>query len=116
MECFGAPINYCAQRPESFLIPVATQPSRRAKKRHTGLLYELQAAQRLSYSLMIAEVHSQIWGDANTPANVSTFLATSIYESTGNATFGVLFCDNAMTLQLKWETTTNALLMRLPKR
>jgi len=36
MERFGAPINYCAQRPESLLIPVAKQPGRRAQKRHTG--------------------------------------------------------------------------------
>ena len=64
---------------------------------------------------MIAEVHSRIWGDAYTSANVSTFPATAIYESTGNATFGMLFCDNAMKLHVKWETTTNPLLMRLPK-
>jgi hypothetical protein len=112
MEHYGAPINYCAQRPESLLIPVAKQ----AQKRHMGLLYELQAAQRLSYSLMIAEVYSRIWGDANTPANFSTFLTISIYESTGNAIIGVLFRNSAMTLHVKWETTTNALLMRLPKR
>ena len=46
---------------------------------------------------------------------LSTIPATAIYESTGNATFGMLFCDNAMKLHVKWETTTNALLMRLPK-
>ena len=46
MEWFGASINYCAQRPESLLIPVAKQPGRRAQKRHTGSSYELQAAQR----------------------------------------------------------------------
>ena len=63
MERFGAPINYFAQRPESLLIPVAKQPGHRAQKRHTGLLYKLQVAQRLSNSLisnslMMAEVHS----------------------------------------------------------
>ncbi len=41
MERFGAPINYCAQRPESLLIPVAKQPGRKAQKRHAGSAYEL---------------------------------------------------------------------------
>ena len=48
MERFGAPVNYCAQRPESLLIPVAKKPGRRAQKRHNGSAYELQSAQRLS--------------------------------------------------------------------
>jgi Plavaka transposase len=115
MERFGAPINYCAQRPESLLIPVAKQPGRRAQKRHTGALYELQAAQRLSYSLMIAEVHSRIWGDVNTAVSVTSAEDhASIFESTGNATFGVLFRDNNMMLNVHWTTKTNVQLMHLP--
>ena len=53
---FGAPQNFCAQRPESLLIVAAKQPGRRAQKRHEGVVYELQAAQRLCYSLMINTV------------------------------------------------------------
>ncbi|KAI2492859.1 hypothetical protein MHU86_21672 [Fragilaria crotonensis] len=114
MKRFGAPINYCAQRPESLLIPVAKQPGRRAQKRHTGALYELQAAQRLSYSLMIAEVHSRIWGDANTAVSVPSVDAASIFESTGNATFGVLFRNTNMMLNVQWATKTDVRLMHLP--
>jgi hypothetical protein len=51
IERFGAPMNYCAQRPESLLIPVAKKPGRRAQKRQHGIAYKLQAAQRLSYSI-----------------------------------------------------------------
>jgi hypothetical protein len=39
---FGAPQNFCAQRPESLLIVAAKQPGRRAQKRHRGVVYELQ--------------------------------------------------------------------------
>jgi hypothetical protein len=57
MSQFGTPQNFCAQRPESLLIVAAKQPGRRAQKRHKGVVYELQAAQRLCYSLMINTVH-----------------------------------------------------------
>ena len=59
---FGAPRNYCAERPESLLIAAAKQPGRRAQKRHDGSSYERQAAQRLSYSIIIDLVHTRIWG------------------------------------------------------
>ena len=61
IERFGAPMNYCAQRPESLLIPVAKQPGRRAQKRHAGSAYELQAAQRLAASLVIDTMYKKIW-------------------------------------------------------
>jgi hypothetical protein len=117
MERFGAPINYCAQRPESLLIPVAKQPGRRAQKRHAGSTYELQAAQRLSYSLMINEVHARIWG--NPPGSSATGNKASgdivpIFESTGMATFGLLTRNSDHTFVLKWNTRTNAHLMQLP--
>jgi hypothetical protein len=53
MECFGAPNGFCVERPESLLIPVAKQPGRRAQKRNQGSSYELQAAQQLSYSMLL---------------------------------------------------------------
>ena len=119
MERFGAPVNYCAQRPESLLIPVAKQPGRRAQKRHAGSTYELQAAQRLSYSLMIDEVHSRIWGapvdtTTSTPTTIAGDDDPHIFESTGMATFGVLTRDNDNALHVHWNTRTNTNLMQLP--
>ncbi len=45
MSQFGAPQNFCAQRPEALLIVAAKQPGRGAQKHHKGVVYELQAAQ-----------------------------------------------------------------------
>ncbi len=47
MSRFESPVNFCAQRPESLLIPAAKHPGRQAQKRIEGSAYELQAAQRL---------------------------------------------------------------------
>ena len=60
IECFGAPMNYCVQRPESLLIPAAKKPGRRAQKMQQGVAYELQAAQRLSYSVIIDTMYSSL--------------------------------------------------------
>jgi hypothetical protein len=117
MECFGAPINYCAQRPESLLIPAAKRPGRRAQKRHNGSAYELQSAQRLSYSLMINAVYTQIWDTSS----VETFAATNDQTNTANlsnrtgcATFATITCDSATGYQVSWHTQTNVLLMHIP--
>ena len=45
IEQFGAPRNFNAERPESFLIYAAKQPGRCAQKRHAGYVYDLQSAQ-----------------------------------------------------------------------
>ena len=50
MSRFGAPTIFCAQRPKSLLISAAKQPGTCAQKRHRGIDYKLQAAQRLSAS------------------------------------------------------------------
>ena len=115
MERFGASINYCAQRPESLLIPVAKQPGRRAQKRHTGSSYELQAAQRLSYSLMIDEVYSRIWGGVENDADATAVDDHNVFESTGNATFGVVIQDGNMRSSVRWNTSTDTRLLCLPK-
>jgi hypothetical protein len=112
MERFGAPINYCAQRPESLLIPVAKKPGRRAQKRHNGSAYELQSAQRLSYSLMINAVYTRIWDITNGAANVPD--NTNPPSSTGKATFGTLTCDFTTGYRLCWHTQTNVSLMHIP--
>jgi hypothetical protein len=54
------PQNFCAQQPESLLIVPAKQPGRHAQKGHKGVVYELQAAQRLCYLLVINTVHDCI--------------------------------------------------------
>jgi hypothetical protein len=98
MERFGAPINYCAQRPESLLIPVAKQPGRRAQKRHNGFAYELQSVQRLSTSLMINAVYTRILDKTHIAPNSATGKdscadGTRPTCNTGNATFVTLTYD-----------------------
>ena len=63
-ECLSKRYSRLITNPSrQLLVPiiqwiVATkQPGRCAKKRHEGVVYELQAAQRLCYSLMINTVH-----------------------------------------------------------
>ena len=67
---FDASGNFCAQRPESLLKDAAKKPGRRAQKRHTGVNFELQYAQRLAQSFVIDTVHSRFWqsGALTTPA------------------------------------------------
>ena len=96
MSRFGSPVNFCAQRPESLLIPAAKHPGRQAQKRIEGSAYELQAAQRLMYSFMIDTVHTRIWdgphSDDDVPDNCasdsSMMTRDAIFQSTGQATFG----------------------------
>ena len=117
MERFGASINYCAQRPESLLIPVAKKPGRRAQKRHNGSAYELQSAQRLSYSLMINAVYTRRW-DTSHP-KVSTTNPVPCIDNqtnkcgTGNSTFATLTCDYAIGYRLCWHTQTKESLMHI---
>jgi hypothetical protein len=84
MTRFRATTNFCAQRPESFLIPFAKEPGRRAQKQHEGSKFELQAAQQVLSSLMIATMHQRIWNttpeDNNPPVKSET-----VAENTGRA-------------------------------
>ena len=112
MERFGAPINYCAQRPESLLIPAAKKLDRRAQKRHDGSRFELQSAQRLSYSMMINAVHTRIW-DTTPPAAVIPLPTAVSTCTTGKATFATLTHDFATGFQCYWHSQTHAALMRM---
>ena len=115
MERFGAPTNFCAQRPESLLIPVAKQPGRRAQKRHEGSSFELQAAQRLSYSLMIDTVHTRIWKPFDhlpMPASGNTSDTTSVQQGTGKGTFGTVTSDAVTGNHVTWCTSTKIALMQ----
>ena len=120
MERFGSPLNYCAQRPESLLIPVAKQPGRRAQKRQDGSTYELQSAQRLAYSIMIDTFYTRIWDPPDAfedecKANKTMHdQHTLIRESTGKGTFGTVTYDDTHRLRVCWNTTTNLSLMHIP--
>jgi hypothetical protein len=54
---FGAPMKYCAQSPESLLIPVQ-KTGRCAETRQQRGVHKLQAAQRLSCSIIVDTVYS----------------------------------------------------------
>lgn len=131
MSRFGSPLNFCAQRPESLLIQAAKQPGRRAQKRHEGALYDLQAAQRLCYSLMIDRVHSRIQDGA--PAGHIAYCNAAhsnaelddivpLHESTKGASNAVLTCvedashNMQRKFQVKWSTQTNVNLMTVDIR
>jgi hypothetical protein len=123
MSWFGSPVNFCAQRPESLLIPAAKHPGRRAQKRIEGSAYELQAAQRLVYSFMIDTIHTRIWdnpqydSDAPDRNDVVDINGDKIFQSTGQATFG---CVRRVKLgpqyhyEIHWDTRTHKDLLTLP--
>ncbi len=121
---FGAPQNFCVQRPESLLIVAAKQPGRRAQKCHEGVVYELQAAQRLCYSIMIKNtVHDRIQNGTPAPPlrkSVDPFLNQSfIHESTKGSTTGLLTrkavtVNNLMPVyHIQWDTQTDLSTLQL---
>jgi hypothetical protein len=130
MSRFGSPVNFCAQRPESLLIPAAKRPGRRAQKKHEGSAYELQSAQRLMYSFVIDSVHTRIWesdidDNSNGPEledNVSSEdmhhnLQNSVYQGTDQATFGCVRrfkVRKGYQYEVEWETKTRTDFMKLP--
>ena len=117
MSWFGSPVNFCAQRPESLLIPAAKHPGRRAQKRIEGSAYELQALQCLVYSFMLIDtIHTRAWDnphyDSDAPDRNDAFEITSdeIFQSTGQATFGCV-CQVKLGPQYQneilWDTRTH---------
>ena len=115
---FGAPTNYCAQRPEALLIAAAKQPGRRAQKRHQGCTYELQAAQRLADAVMIDIIYEKIFPttmpkdllDDNNSATKET-----LKHGTGTATranvlrwlMGGDETDIEYRYEVRWQTSSN---------
>ena len=119
-------MNYCAQRPESLLIPVAKQPGRRAQKRHEGSVYELQTAQRLSYSLIIDTMYSRLWNTDVTGKSLlvgdvqSTFGADDAPQAPGRGPFATVarinHPSNSWEKQfITWHTSTDTERMGKPK-
>ena len=117
MQRFGAPRNYCAQRPESLLIYAAKRPGRRAQKRQEGAVYELSSAQRLSQSFIINMyyniVHPEIESEEE-DTDEGTNDSAPIPESSGQATHAKLsFLPTSNQFHLLWSTTTNISRMQL---
>jgi hypothetical protein len=123
MSRFGSPVNFCAQRPESLLIPAAKHPGRQAQKRIEGSAYELQAAQRLMYSFMIDTIHTRIWEQPDCDADVpdshhyDETTRNGIFQSTGQATFGCVHrvkSSKQLQYKIEWDTRTHSDLLALP--
>ena len=130
IERFGAPRNFNAERPESLLIYAAKRPGRRAQKRHAGIAYELQSAQRLADSHIINMVHTRIWSDnddlddssdsdeANDDADTNDdddTTESTILQTSGHATFATVTCVSCSSApQLVWHSCTDLQRMRLP--
>ncbi len=124
MSRFGSPVNFCAQRPESLLIPAAKHPGRQTQKRIEGSAFELQAAQRLMYSFMIDTIHTRIWdgphSDDDVPDNCdvdsSMMTRDEIFQSTGQAMFGCVHRDKLgkeYQYKVDWNTRTHTDLLTL---
>jgi hypothetical protein len=117
MSRFGVPQNFCAQRPESLPIIAAKQPGRHAQKRYKGVVYDLQAAQRLCYSLTIKTVHDCIQnGNLAPPPKKQVDPSLNqrcIHKSIKGSTTGIVArevaaVDNIMTIyHTQWDTQTN---------
>ena len=100
-------MNFCAQRPESLLIPASKQPGQRAQKRHEGSAHELGAAQRLSHSLLINAIYSRVWDCEVQEEGVGNSESTAMLEG---ATFGFLtryYVDGEMKHDVNWSTKPN---------
>jgi hypothetical protein len=114
MSRFGTPTNFCAQRPESLLISAAKQPGSRAQKRHHGIDYELQAAQRLSASGIIDTVYERIFDNPSQSSNKNVAIqsvTSNTMQNTHQATSCTIDLEESpqpgkITFRLCWSTST----------
>jgi hypothetical protein len=114
MSRLGAPTNFCTQRPESLLISAAKQPGRRAQKRHHGIDYELQAAQRLSASDIIDTVYERIFDNPSQSSNENVAiqsLTSKITQGTNQATSCTIDLEQStqpgkITFRACWSSST----------
>ncbi len=126
MSRFGAPQNFCAQRPESLLIFAAKQPGWDAQKHHKGVVFKLQAAQRLCCLLMINTVHDLIQNGNPAPPSKKqvdpSLNQCCIQESTKGSTTGILTreaaaVDNLMPIyQIQWDTQTDVSTLQMDNK
>jgi hypothetical protein len=122
MSRFGAPTNFCAQRPESLLISAAKQPGRRAQKRHHGIDYELQAAQRLSASGIIDTVYERIFNNPSQSSNANVAIqsvTSKIKQGTNQATSCTINLEEStqpgkITFRVCWSSSTKVEHLTLP--
>ncbi len=96
---------------------MAKKPGRRAQKRHNGSAYELQSAQRLSYSLMINAVYTHIWDTSHPKVSITNPVPCVDNKTskcgTSNSTFATLTCDYAIGYRLCRHTQTKVSLMHI---
>jgi hypothetical protein len=126
MSRFRVPQNFCSYLLESLLIVAAKQPGRRAQKRHKGVVYELQAPQRLCYSLMINTVHGHIQNGTPAPTLKKpvdpSFNQSCIHESTKGSTTGILTreaaaVNNIMPIyHIQWDTQTDVSTLQMDNK
>ncbi len=122
MSRFGAPTNFCAQRPESLLISAAKQPGRRAQKHHHGIDYELQAAQRLSASGIIDTVYERIFNNPSQASNANVAIqsvTSEITQGTDQATSCTIDLEEStqpgkITFRACWSSSTKVEHLTLP--
>jgi hypothetical protein len=114
---FGAPFNYCAQRPESLLIQAAKQPGSRSRKVHEGAIYELNAAQSLTNSLLIEIAYNRMFLSEAILSSPDVN-DTTIKQSTGQATRGRILRQETLgretSFTVTWTTVTDVSRMHLP--
>jgi hypothetical protein len=104
------------------LYLVAKKPGRCAQTRQHGIAYKLQAAQRLSYSIIIDTMYSRLWDNtitesATTPAIVQV---STTLPNTGRARFAAVSCFNhpqvlySKQIAATWEMNTDTARMDPP--
>ena len=130
MARFGASPNFWADRVESLLKDTAKKVGRRSQKRHQGVLFEIQSAQRYTQTCQIDALHQRLGSPElynNDPNPVDSDSAEEeeeddeeeiIRQGTGNATFGTVVSSMGNTGRLNsvlsWCTKSDLQSMRLP--
>ncbi len=122
MSCFGSPLNFCAQGPESLLKDAAKRLGRREQKRHEGSAYKLQSAQHLMYSVMIDTFHTCISNTENrenssTEDSNDELDTNAIYQRNKKATRRCIHrvkSGKQVQCEIDWDTRTHSDLMNLP--
>ena len=131
MARFGASPNFWADRVEALLKDTAKNVGRRSQKRHQGVLFEIQSAQRYAQTCHLNALHKRIgspelYNNDPNPRDDDNDLdvdneeeeAQVIKEGTGRATFGSISTITNATGDLDYvcafRTKTNIDSMQLP--
>lgn len=116
-ETFWCPNQLLCTTPGVIVDSRGKKPGCRAQKQHGCSVHIACGTTHVSCILLSLLRYIHEYGEKPTQQWVSllsTVHTTSIFISTGNATFGVLLHETNMFLHIHWETTTNVQLMHLP--